>query len=190
MELMNQAKAFAVKQALAYMDKNPEENIPKLIGWLEDFNKKGTLKEAIEAVKKVTEDPSNNWYQLIKSLWTDIDSGVRNRLFENFIINASMLGYEKQCENKEKYGCNIPWAILMDPTSACNLKCTGCWAAEYGNHMNLTYEEMETIVKQGKALGTYVYLYTGGEPLVRKKVFCIILYTCIHWFDGKQGIIL
>ena len=25
--------------------------------------------------------------------------------------------------------CNVPWAILMDPTAACNLKCTGCWAA-------------------------------------------------------------
>lgn len=57
----------------------------------------------------------------------------------------------------------------MDPTSACNLKCTGCWAAEYGNHMNLTYEEMDDIVKQGVEMGTYVYLFTGGEPLVRKK---------------------
>lgn len=74
-----------------------------------------------------------------------------------------------QKENKEKHNCNIPWAILMDPTSACNLKCTGCWAAEYGNHMNLTYEEMDDIVKQGVEMGTYVYLFTGGEPLVRKK---------------------
>ena len=70
----------------------------------------------------------------------------------------------------EKYNCNIPWAILMDPTSACNLKCTGCWAAEYGNHMNLTYEEMNDIVNQGVELGTYVYLFTGGEPLVRKRI--------------------
>lgn len=36
---------------------------------------------------------------------------------------------------------------LMDPTSACNLKCTGCWAAEYGKHMNLTYEEMDDVEK-------------------------------------------
>lgn len=40
----------------------------------------------------------------------------------------------------------VPWAILLDLTSAYNLKCTGCWAAEYGNHMNLTYEEMDDIV--------------------------------------------
>lgn len=35
--------------------------------------------------------------------------------------------------------------------------------------MNLTYEEMDHIVTQGVELGTYVYLFTGGEPMARKK---------------------
>ena len=35
--------------------------------------------------------------------------------------------------------------------------------------MNLSYEEMDGIVTQAKGMGTYVYLFTGGEPLVRKK---------------------
>ena len=69
----------------------------------------------------------------------------------------------------EKEGCNVPWAILLDPTSACNMHCTGCWAAEYGNRLNLTFEELDSIVTQGKELGTYMYIFTGGEPLVRKK---------------------
>ena len=64
--------------------------------------------------------------------------------------------------------CNIPWAILLDPTSACNLHCTGCWAAEYGNRLNLSYEDIDSIIEQGKELGVYMYIYTGGEPLVRK----------------------
>ena len=35
--------------------------------------------------------------------------------------------------------------------------------------MNLTYEEMDHVICQGKEMGTYVYLFTGGEPLVRRK---------------------
>ena len=62
----------------------------------------------------------------------------------------------------------MPWAVLLDPTSACNLHCTGCWAAEYGNKLNLTLEDMDSIISQGKELGIYMYIYTGGEPLVRK----------------------
>lgn len=169
MALKEKAQAFAVKKALEFMDKDPVTNLPRLLDWVEAFDVKGTLKNQLEAVREVVQNPDNNWYKLIMSLWQDIDSGVRNTLFENFIVNASMLGYQRQCENKEKYNCNVPWAILMDPTSACNLKCTGCWAGEYGNQMNLTYEELDGIVNQGTGLGTYVYLYTGGEPLVRKK---------------------
>lgn len=169
MELKEKAQAFAVKKALEYLDKDPETNLPKLIDWFEKFDVKGTLKKQVNIIRPVVSDPDNNWHKLVFSLWEDIDAGVRNKIFENLIINGCLLGYQRQKENKEKYNCNVPWAILMDPTSACNLKCTGCWAAEYGNHMNLTYEEMDSIVNQGVELGTYVYLFTGGEPLVRKK---------------------
>ena len=169
MALKEKVQIFAVQKALEYLDKDPQTNLPKLVDWVEAFDRKEALKDQIRAVRQVVDNPESNWYKLIMSLWTDIDPGVRNTLFENFVINASLLGYPKQCENKEKYGCNVPWAILMDPTSACNLHCVGCWAAEYGNHMNLTYEELDDIVNQGTELGTYVYLFTGGEPLVRKK---------------------
>ncbi len=68
-----------------------------------------------------------------------------------------------------KYQCNIPWLILFDPTSACNMHCVGCWAGEYGHKNNLSFEDMDKIVTQGKELGVYLYMLTGGEPLVRKK---------------------
>lgn len=45
-----------------------------------------------------------------------------------------------------------------------NLHCTGCWAAEYGHKLNLTYDEIDDIICQGKKLGVYLYIYTGGEP--------------------------
>ena len=91
-----------------------------------------------------------------------------DKLFENFLINSAILGCQRKNKLEEKYDCNVPWAILMDPTSACNLHCTGCWAAEYGNKLNLSFEQLDDIVRQGKELGTYMYIFSGGEPLVRK----------------------
>jgi MoaA/NifB/PqqE/SkfB family radical SAM enzyme len=70
--------------------------------------------------------------------------------------------------NREKYKCNFPYIILLDPTSACNRKCVGCWSAEYGHKYNLTLGEMQSIVAQGRELGTHLYMMTGGEPLIRK----------------------
>ena len=94
--------------------------------------------------------------------------GVLKTMVLNLGFEAFLNGTKTIRKMREKYNCNVPWLILMDPTSACNLHCTGCWAAEYGNRLNLTFDEMDSVVTQGKELGIYLYMFTGGEPLVRK----------------------
>ncbi len=160
---------FGVKQAFSYIGKNPEENLPKLMDWVDRFAPAGekgfpvqraTFRRAIET--------KNNMYQLLLRIFEETDSEVLKVFFQNFLVNGNLVGWPKQEEMRRKHGCNIPWAILLDPTSACNLHCTGCWAAEYGNKLNLSFDEIDSIITQGKELGVYIYIYTGGEPLVRK----------------------
>ena len=86
----------------------------------------------------------------------------------NLGYEAFFRGTKTIRENRVKYQCNIPWLILFDPTSACNMHCVGCWAGEYGHKNNLSFEDMDKIITQGKELGVYLYMLTGGEPLVRK----------------------
>ena len=50
------------------------------------------------------------------------------------------------------------------------MHCVGCWAGEYGHKNNLSFEDMDKIITEGKELGVYLYMLTGGEPLVRKGV--------------------
>ena len=159
-------QTFAVNQALKYIEDNPDENLPKLMELVDKFSPEGWYEEQRNAIRTVITE-KNNWYQLVLRLY-ELDPGVRKAFFQNFLFNASFKGSATQQENREKYGCNIPWAILLDPTSACNLHCTGCWAAEYGNRLNLSLETIDSIIRQGKELGTYMYIYTGGEPTVRK----------------------
>ena len=121
------AQAFAVKQALRTLKEPPEQSIPKLIDWAKRFDSSGVLKSQIHGVEAVLNDP--NWKKYIQSLWDDIDEGVRLKIFENFIVNSALIGMARQEKVKNEHGCSVPWAILMDPTSACNLHCTGCWAA-------------------------------------------------------------
>jgi len=166
--LTENIKSFGVRRVLHYVDRNPEKNIPKILNWLERHDKGGQVTNPVRVVRAAIAEPNNNWYRLVSSLWTDVDAGVRMRLFENFVINASMIGSPKQRQFSAQNNCNVPWAILMDPTSACNLHCTGCWAAEYGNRLNLTYDELDSIIRQGTEMGTYFYIYSGGEPMVRK----------------------
>ena len=157
---------FAINQALNYLEGNPEENIPKLMAFVDKFTPKDWYASQRSAVREAISE-KNNWYQLILRLY-ELDPGVRKTLFQNFLFNASLKGSAIQEETSAKEDCNVPWAVLLDPTSACNMRCTGCWAAEYGHQLNLTVEDIDSIITQGKQLGTYMYIYTGGEPLVRK----------------------
>ena len=162
----NMAITTAINTALSYLEKDPEGNIPKVMDLVDKLSPKDWYVPQRTAFRKAIEE-KNNWYQLILRAY-ELDPGVRKTFFQNFIFNASLKGSALQDENVQKYNCNIPWAILLDPTSACNLRCTGCWAAEYGHQLNLSLETIDSIVTQGKKLGTYMYIYTGGEPMVRK----------------------
>lgn len=166
---MNGLKSFGLRKALSYLDANPSKNVDKLLNWGLKFDKKGNYTKEIHGIQAALADPENNWNILVQHFWNHLDKGQRRKFFENFFVKGTFKSKIKLDESRKKYHCNVPWAILMDPTSACNLKCTGCWAADYGNKMNMSYETLNDIIRQGKELGTYFYIYSGGEPLIRKK---------------------
>ncbi|MFT4142963.1 MAG: radical SAM protein [Mobilitalea sp.] len=168
---MIKEKALAMMTDLAYdyLNKNPEKRMIKLVDFVDKLDRKDSLKAQRKVFRKIIEDKDNNWNEYILSLWEDIDPEIRKTFFHNFIFNATVFSGKKHDELKSKYECNIPFAILMDPTSACNLNCTGCWAAQYGNKQSMSFETLDDIIRQGKAMGTHLYAYSGGEPLVRKK---------------------
>ena len=167
MDVTTTLRKFGLEQALNYIYKEPEKNLLKLMDWADKFAGE-EFSEPRKMVREAMTDPTHPYYPFIRRLLYDLDPHVMRTSAVNFFINAALAGWQKQEEARKKYGCNIPWTILLDPTSACNLHCTGCWAAEYGNKLNLTYEEIDDIIEQGKELGIYFYIYTGGEPLVRK----------------------
>lgn len=165
--IKNSMQNFAVNQALKYIEGNQAENIPKLMALVDRCTPDGWYAGQRHAIRTAIEE-KNNWYDLILKVY-ELDYGVRKAFFQNFLFNSALRGSAIQNEVKERENCNVPWAILLDPTSACNLHCTGCWAAEYGNKLNLSLETIDSIIRQGKEMGTYMYIYTGGEPLVRRK---------------------
>lgn len=169
---MKSLKEIAVSKgldvALSYLDKDVEKNLPKLIEWAEKIDVQGSVKVQLDVIKRIASDPDNNWYKFALNIWRNIDLDVIKTFFTNFIVYSNIEGKPKRLEVERTHDCNIPWAILLDPTAACNLKCTGCWAADYDAKSSMDFDTLDNIVQQGKAMGTYMYLFTGGEPLVRK----------------------
>ena len=158
---------LGIKSVLKMLHSNPEKAIPRLLKIVNMVGKK-LFPSQLKIINEYMSGPDKNVYQLVMRALNQLDPDVLDNVLMNFYFNVNVKGWAKQNELRAKYQCNIPWAILLDPTSACNLHCKGCWAADYGNRLNLSYEDIDSIIEQGKELGVYMYIYTGGEPLVRK----------------------
>ena len=151
------------------IEKDREKEMLKLIDLMEKYMSGEKLDIDYGKVKDMTCNKDCALNQYLNRLLDELDPNVVKTTVLNFGFEAMLHGTKTIRKMRTVHNCNIPWLILMDPTSACNLHCTGCWAAEYGNKLNLSYEELSNVVKQGKEIGVYFYMFTGGEPLVRKK---------------------
>lgn len=147
---------------------NMQKSFFKILNYAERFMGEDFDKSVYEGTKRVIEDKDGKWMKYAERLAKEIHPNVAKMTALNLGYEAAFCGTKKIRKMREKYDCNIPWVILMDPTSACNLKCKGCWAAEYGHKLNLSFDDLDKIVTEGKEIGVYFYMYTGGEPLVRK----------------------
>ena len=122
-----------------------------------------------DKVRAFVSDPGSKWMEYAYKAINEIDPHILKMNTLNLVYEGMFAGYNYVMELRRKYDCNMPWILLFDPTSACNLHCKGCWAAEYGNRLNLSFEDMDRIVTEGEELGIHWYMCTGGEPTCRKE---------------------
>lgn len=130
--------------------------MPRLMEWFDKVAGEDVLVKQRAVFRKIIEEKDSNWYQLLCSLWTDIDDEVRKALFENLVINANALAVLQARESETKYHCNVPWVVDFD------LGITK-------ENQYLSFDDLDRLIEEAKDLGTYMFLLTGNEPLCRKE---------------------
>lgn len=162
------AFSTAIHKVLNCPEEEREKMILKLLNLAENYMSGEKFDVNFDDFRELVCDKNAALYGYINRLFDEVHPNVLKTTAMNLVFESFFYSTKTTRKMREKHQCNVPWVILMDPTSACNLHCTGCWAAEYGNKLNLSFEEMDGVIEQGKALGIYFYMLTGGEPLVRK----------------------
>lgn len=158
-----------IEHELSQISKDRQGAYEKILDTAEKYMNDFNLGIDWKYLRRVTLNPEYTLNRYVSSMVDELHPNVLKTTLLNLGYEAFYHGTKTIREMRKVHNCNIPWIILMDPTSACNLHCTGCWAAEYGNKLNLTFEEMDSVITQSKELGVYFYMLTGGEPMVRKK---------------------
>ena len=120
MGIQERLKKTAFNTVFSYLERDPEKNIMKVMDWVDALAGDGENSFPVQraAFRQVLEDPDNNMHRLIMDILENVDRDVVKATFQNFFLNANIIGWPKQEEMRAQYNCNIPWAILLDPTSA------------------------------------------------------------------------
>ena len=133
-----------------------------LIGLIKRIMGDSWSEDSYVRLHDIAANPDSKWARYADRVIKDTDPVILSKFLLNAAYEGGFRGYKTSEEASKEYQCNIPWIVLMDPTSACNMRCTGCWAAEYGHQQNLSYEVMDRVLTEGKELGIHACLFTGG----------------------------
>ena len=65
MGIKTSLQSIGIRQALGYLERNPEENLPKLMAWVDRFagDRPDSFPQQRAVIRKVVNDPTNNWYR-------------------------------------------------------------------------------------------------------------------------------
>ncbi|MGB9866467.1 MAG: radical SAM protein [Bacillota bacterium] len=161
----------ALNYAINYLARDPEANLPRLLGLIEKVATEPAHKEAVSLFRdRVCGDPKVMLQ--VKRLATN--PRMVKKFISNWVIASQFLGAPRRRALEKELGIHIPSLILIDPTSACNLKCPGCWAGEYKKTDSLEPELFSRIISEAKSLGIYWIVLSGGEPFAYPHLLDVI----------------
>ena len=170
MSISARLKAFGVARALDYLEQDPDANLPRLMEWVDQYAGEKLSPPYRDLFHQVMTDPNNNWHRLIKSMYTDIDSRVLKKVFENFVIHGGLLEWPDLKAAGELTPDKAPWSVIIDPSFPCRMDCAGCGAAIFGvRPVVMEFEHMDEILERRKAQGCHLFIVSGGDPLAMEE---------------------
>jgi len=98
------------------------------------------------------------------------------RLLWKFTINCGLRNILaiRRFEKNKKKGSTFPPFLFLSITNNCNLNCQGCWVSKTNPPQQLTTQQIDNIINQCKAQGSYFFGILGGEPLLHNGLLEII----------------
>ena len=101
----------------------------------------------------------------------DLHPNQRDKWITNLAVNHLLSGTNKRKAWLEREGYYPPSTVVISPTMRCDLSCYGCYAGDYRKNLELTCDEVDSVLVQMKEMGVYFAVISGGEPFFKKDIF-------------------
>ena len=154
--LAESAQAAIARTILGYVQGgDPDVQLPKILRAVDVLMPNDYLVEQRALFHQVIDDPDNNWMTLLRSLWTDIDPGVREKAIENFLVNASLIGLRRQDAAADRARLQRAVGHARGPHERLQPALHRLLGCRVRRSAEPLVRELDSIVEQGKELGVF-----------------------------------
>ena len=166
-------KEFAAKQAakqiLPLVGRMSDKDLGRLLFLARKLAPTDFTRSFMDTLNQMSEE-QHPTMEMIKRMIRQTSPHVRERLVNSLLVKELMQGNVIR-ERIRSEGLAAPQAYLISPTMRCNLRCAGCYAANYSQKDDLEFEVIDRILTEGEELGAFWVTILGGEPFIRQDMW-------------------
>src|SRR5512138_1847253 len=169
-KLKNYSTEKIVSLLLTLATTSSNENLARMTHLMELIPKKEYYKEKIRWIRQLIRE-NHPSIEFPRRILQDIHPNQRSKWITNLAVNHLLAGTNKRKAWADREGFYPPSTVVISPTMKCNLSCYGCYAGDYGKSLELTLEEVDSVLTQMKEMGVYFAVISGGEPFFKQDIF-------------------
>lgn len=162
-------KDFAAKQVatqlLPLVGKMSDKDLGRLLKLAQKVAPTDYTKSFIGNIERMNQE-QHPIVETVRRVIRQTNPTVRKKLINSLLIKEFMQGNVIR-EQLRSEGLAAPQTYLISPTMRCNLRCPGCYAANYDMKDDLEFETIDRVITEGKELGLSWVTVLGGEPFIR-----------------------
>jgi MoaA/NifB/PqqE/SkfB family radical SAM enzyme len=170
--LKNYTTEKAVSLLLSLGTSCSTENLVRMTHLMELMAKKDSYKERLRWIRRLIRE-NHPSIEFPRRILQEVHPKQREKWITNLAVNHLLSGTNKRKAWQDKEGYYPPSTVVISPTMKCNLSCYGCYAGDYDKNLELSIEEIDSVLTQMKEMGVYFAVISGGEPFFKKDIFDI-----------------
>jgi MoaA/NifB/PqqE/SkfB family radical SAM enzyme len=166
----NYTKDKILRYLLEMATNSSDETLVRMTHLMEMLPKKDYYKERIRWIRGLIRD-KHPAIEFPRRILRDLHPNQRDKWISNLAINHLLNGTNKRKEWADANGFYPPSTVVISPTMKCDLNCYGCYAGDYGKSLELSLDELDSVLLQMKEMGIYFAVISGGEPFYMQGIF-------------------
>jgi len=168
--LKNYSTEKVVSYLLSMATTCSTENLVRMTYLMELIPKKDYYRVRIRSFRQLIRE-NHPSMEFPRRILRDLHPNQRDKWITTLAVNHLLSGTNKRKEWADREGFYPPSTVVISPTMKCNLSCYGCYAGDYSKSLELSLEEIDSILMQMKEMGIYFAVISGGEPFYKEEIF-------------------